>query len=371
MKVAEIAALAGAGRRQAILDAMHRQQRARRLLAPAEAVNALTVGAVHDDASRAKPTGYAVDPSDGLPSVSPITPSGSGYRRSVKPDLVANGGRVVFNATAGGGSSVLFRPNSGSQIGIRVAAPSQGGETHVSGTSPAAAIVAGQAARLYELVEQVTNDSIPLSRRHRASAVKALMIHGTSVNSDLAHSPLTPESVLGNGAAVRDYSNGCADNEAVVLFFGSIGALEEVDLRFPLPDGLNDRDMKRIDATLAWLTPVNWRHRQYRRAALSFVAPAGAIPDLGKPVGLPTGVTSRGANTVDHRSWQVEKAFGAGQGSDMTIRVKCHEQAGGLAGERVDFAVALSLWVAPNLTVDVYSQVRDQVAARIPVRPRV
>ena len=54
----------------------------------------------------------------------------------------------------------------------------------------------------------------------------------------------------------------------------------------------------------------------------------------------------------------------------MNIRVKCYEQAGGLGGGAVDFAVAVSLWVAPTINVDVYSQVRDQVAARVAVRPQ-
>ena len=52
------------------------------------------------------------------------------------------------------------------------------------------------------------------------------------------------------------------------------------------------------------------------------------------------------------------------------IRVKCYEQAGGLGGRSVDLAIAVSLWVAPTINVDVYSQVRDQVAARVAVRPQ-
>jgi hypothetical protein len=54
----------------------------------------------------------------------------------------------------------------------------------------------------------------------------------------------------------------------------------------------------------------------------------------------------------------------------MSIRVKCYEQAGGLGGRTVDYAVAVSLWVAPRLNVDVYSQVRSQVSARVGVRPQ-
>lgn len=73
---------------------------------------------------------------------------------------------------------------------------------------------------------------------------------------------------------------------------------------------------------------------------------------------------------MQHQSWELETAFASGQGSNMAVRVKCYEQAGGLLGERIDFAVAVSLWVAPALNVDVYTQVRTQVQARVTVRPQ-
>jgi hypothetical protein len=128
-------------------------------------------------------------------------------------------------------------------------------------------------------------------------------------------------------------------------------------------------ETKRIDASLAWLSPVNWRHRQYRRAALSFTKPAGAIPALGTPIGLPTDAAKAGATTVQHQSWETRSAFGSGQGSSITVRVKCLEQAGGLDGERIDYAAVVSLWVAPAIGVDVYAQVRDQVQPRVGIRP--
>jgi hypothetical protein len=58
-----------------------------------------------------------------------------------------------------------------------------------------------------------------------------------------------------------------------------------------------------------------------------------------------------------------------GEGDDVRLTVQCREQAGGLHGGVIDFAVAVSLWVAPELEIDVYAQVRDRVAARVPVAP--
>lgn len=365
----EIVALTGTDRRRAVLEAIERQQNKRRLLAPAESVNAIAVGALHADASGAAPRGYAVDPADGLTSISPISPTGTGYRRSVKPDLAANGGRVFFTDGFVPQDTIGFKGISPLGPGIRVATPSQFRETHISGTSPAAALIAKRAARLHDVVEQVTA-GVTVTERQRASAIKALLVHGASMPNEDDYQPLRATNVVGNGAAARDLADGCSTNEAVMLFVGTIGANEEQELLFPLPDGLNVREAKRIDATLAWLSPVNWRHRQYRRASLSFVKPGGAIPKLSTPIELSADEATRGAATVQHLSWELQSAFASGQGSTMSVRLKCTEQAGGLGGSSVDFAVALSLWVAPTLGVDVYNQVRTQVRPRIQLQPQ-
>lgn len=366
---ADVVGLRGEDRRQAVLDAMARQRNKRRLLAPAESVNGVSVGAIHSDASVAAPRGYAIDPADGLPSISPVSPTGSGYRRSIKPDLAANGGRVFFRNGINAQEIIAFTGISALGPGIRVATPSQFQETHISGTSPAAALIARRAARLHDVVTEITA-GVPITRRQRASAIKALLAHGTTWPHQCEHEPIPVESAFGNGAATRDFADGCVRNEAVVLFIGTIGANEEQELLFPLPDGLNVRGAKRIDATLAWLSPVNWRHRQYRKAALSFVKPDGSIPKLGTPAGLSSGASTRGATTLQRQSWEMQSALASGQGANMRVRVKCYEQAGGMLGERIDFAVALSLWVAPAINVEVYSQVRDQVRARVPIRPQ-
>lgn len=364
----DLADATGGDRRRLLLEAIERRQNERRLLAPSESINAVTVGAFHADGSEVTPGGYVVDPTDGQVSISPVTPTGSGYRRSIKPDLVAHGGRAFYRSTPTAADHIAFRDQSTLGPGIRVATSSQSTETHVVGTSFAAALVSRRAARLSDLIDDIS-DGVPVSRRQRASAIKALLIHGTTWPPDSAYAPLMPEMAIGNGLASRDFADGCATNEAVILFTGSIGAAEEQDLLFPLPNGLNVREAKRIEATLAWISPINWRYRQYRCAALSFVSPAGAIPRLGSPAGHAAAVTTRGASTVQHQSWDIDKAFASGQGSDMTVRVKCYEQAGGLSDRRVDFAVAISIWVAPTVGVDVYSQVRDQIRDRVAIRP--
>ncbi|MBR22003.1 MAG: hypothetical protein CMF57_06155 [Leifsonia sp.] len=365
-----ITALTGDARRQAILHAQEADPLGRRLLAPSEAINALTVGAIHADGTgTAAPGGYVIDPTDGLISVSPVSALGTGYRRSIKPEIAAPGGRIIYPTPMTAQGHIDFRESGAHGPGVRVAHAVTPRETFVAGTSVAAALATRQAARLHDELDRITGGA-SLTRAQRAVAIKALLAHGATPLDDPALDHPVTFLGTGNGALSRDYSDGCAPNEAVVLYIGALRPNTSQDLLLPLPDGLSAREVKRIGATLAWLSPVNWRHRQYRQARLEFTKPGGDIPQLDTPIGVPADAAKRGATTLQHLAWETNKSFGAGQGSALSLTVKCYGQ-GGLQDERieVDYAVALSLWVAPTVGVDVYTQVRDQVRVRVRPRP--
>lgn len=365
-----ITALTGDDRRQAILQAQEADPLGRRLLAPSEAINAITVGAIHADGTgTAAPGGYAIDPTDGLISVSPVSALGTGYRRSVKPEIAAPGGRIIYPTPITAQGHIDFMEASARGPGVKVAHAVAPKETFVAGTSVAAALTTRQAARLHDELDRITGGA-QLTRVQRAVAIKALLAHGAAPLDDPALDHPVVFLGTGNGALSRDYADGCAPNEAVVLYISALRPNTSQDLLLPLPDGLSAREVKRIGATLAWLSPVNWRHRQYRQARLEFVKPGGDIPQLDTPVGIPADVAKRGATTLQHLTWETSRSFGAGRGSALSLTVKCYGQ-GGLQDDQaeIDYAVALSLWVAPQIGVDVYTQVRDQVRVRVRPRP--
>jgi hypothetical protein len=111
---------------------------------------------VHADGAEGYELGYRVDPADGLISASPVSATGSGYRRSIKPDLAASGGKVFFLPPVAASGAIQFGPASPKGPGVKVASPNAARETFTVGTSVAAALVTRQAARLYDLVEEVT-----------------------------------------------------------------------------------------------------------------------------------------------------------------------------------------------------------------------
>lgn len=364
-----VKALTGVSRVEAINEAVAQTSPRRSLLAPADSVNALTVGALSADGTGNQPMlGYRFDAADGELIVSPLSALGAGHRRSIKPEVIAPGGRVFFRDPVLPTEEQLHpATQAATGPGIRVAASDGLSEVFTTGTSPAAALVSKAAAGIVDTVTAMAKR--PLTRAEQAVAVKAMLSHGLRVPDELLVDGALGHHAHGYGVPIKDLATGCEIHEAAVLFVSDLGAGEERALSFPLPNGLQAVGIKRVTATLAWLTPVNWRHRQYRRAALEFTTPSGSagMPPLGSSLDVSATDAKRG--TLQHAVWQVTRAVAAGFGDTLDLRVRCKEQAGGLNGERVDFAVVLSLWVAPELAVDVYTQVEQQVAARVAITP--
>jgi len=89
---------------------------------------------------------------------SPVTALGMGYKRSIKPDLIAPGGRQLFRARPGGGNrptTIVSPVMSSLAPGLLVATPSAqagalNGTRHFQGTSGAAALVSHWCGLLLE-----------------------------------------------------------------------------------------------------------------------------------------------------------------------------------------------------------------------------
>lgn len=323
----------------------------RRILSPAESINALTVGAVHADASGdGHPHGYNVDPwsEEGRPS--PTTAHGRGIRRSIKPDIAAPGGRQLF----AGRNGSLVPVRSTLPPGIRVATPPDT-TAFMNGTTFAAAEVSRRASAI---MSALSEGGLPVPDDRLAVATKALLVHGCRYPTDFDYG-VPVDRLFGHGLLERDFAAGCTATQATVLFTGTLGAREQVELRLPFPAELSGRtDIRRITSTLAWISPINWNHRQYRRAKLTFEGPP-QIPSQHRTTKSPEHrVTQRG--TVQHRCFETTRAHAV---DELTFLISCADQAGGLAGD-VRFAFAVSVELADDVEIDVYELVRAQLRAQ-------
>ena len=171
-----------ADREQAVLMALSEQKAFRTLLSPAEALNPITVGAMHDDAVAGPRGAGAVDPyaTRELPNVSSAL--GLGHRKVVKPDIHLPGGREHLRFQARGRGLVVM-PESGGRSGLRAAAPDAAGNhdrTGMSmGTSAATALATRLAHLIFDALMNRDGGSMhaDMEAHYRAVVVKALLVH--------------------------------------------------------------------------------------------------------------------------------------------------------------------------------------------------
>lgn len=381
-----------------VIKAVAADARHRRLLSPAEAVNVLTVGAVHDDASTAAtPIGGIAPYSEaGLPS--PINAQGMGYRRAIKPEILMSGGRLFLRerlqTTV---NAVLEVPVVTCAPGHRVAAPGTvpgdlSASWYMRGTSDAAALTSRAAAILYDVLEDLKAepggemiDTIPM-----AVWLKALLVHSASWSSagdTLAAILRTSENahqfkeyitrLLGYGIAQPERVRECTA-ERVTALSGARLAVDKAHIhRFPLPpslSGLGGR--KRLVVTLATLTPINTSHQSWRKADLWF------HPDPSRPPDSRDAITklrlsrdeadarSVQRGTVQHEVLVGDRAAAFLDGDDIEIQVSCRADAGTLE-EEVPYALAVTLEVDTEIGIDIYQEVRTRVYARVRVAQEI
>ncbi|MFH2113020.1 MAG: S8 family serine peptidase, partial [Spirochaetota bacterium] len=370
-----------------VVLALAMDTRHRRLLSPAEAVNIITVGAIHQDASVGALPPNAIQPfvDEGLPSV--INAQGMGYRRTIKPDVLFSGGRVALRERIGQNGNATFEVMTQSRPpGQRVAAPGPNpGDLeyswHTRGTSNATALTSRAAAELYDVLEELLDepggeliDLIP-----RAVWLKALIVHSANWSDAgriLYQILRTPQNsrqfkeyvtrLLGYGSIEPSRVQECTQHRVTALSGGHLQADQAHIHRFPLPPGLSgQRGWRRLVITLAWLTPINSSHQAWRRADLWFSPPTD--PLQVKRNQADWRAVQRG--TVQHEILEGERAAAFVDGDNLEIRVSCRADAGALE-EAIPYAIATTLEVAEEIGVDIYNEVRVRVhAARIQVAP--
>jgi len=367
------------------LDAIVAAPWARRLLSPGEGMNLLTVGSTHDDASTDVPLGTLVDlfPRGGA---SPFSRHGPGYRRSIKPELVLPGGRVVFAAarTDGNGRRSFQIRDTTRPPGQLVAAPGSPGRLdqvhHSRGTSNSAALATRAAARLFDMLDRLRADpgGETLQRHHEAALLKALLVHGTSAppglplddaNDDGAR---TRVRLVGYGQLDLDRVLTSSDNRVTLIGWGRLQDGDAHQFELPLPPSLSGVTLeRRVTVTLGWMTPINPRHRAYRRASLWFdpyATAQGGADDVMKALGLrrlESDYTRPRRGTVQHEVFTGSRAAVFEAGRSATIQVNCRSETGDLGGTRIAYGLIVTVETPAELPI--YEEIRIRLRPPVPV----
>jgi hypothetical protein len=357
----------------------------RRILAPAESMNALTVGALHSDsfAPGVLPAStFDVWQDTGLCTVS--SGLGPGLKNAVKPDVLAAGGRHHVRLLPAGAGHRL-RPiaqNSPLLGGIVVAAPPAGADPNPDrtnrtvGTSVAAATLTGIAARAHEQLEVSYDDFLGLPGPQRAVLLKALLVHGArwTAARDLIVEILGPTDgkrhvqqkdnirrYLGYGAVDAATVLECATDRATLWAVGRLVKEQSPTFTVPLPALMSGKAQSHeVSTTVAWFSPPRVGYANYRGARLKLIEPGEGMETFAvKAAGDQPDTNQAHRGIVIHRRWSGAKAaaLGAASGFELTVQRQPDE-----IDDPIAYAVVTTVTMAG--LAGVYAQVRDRVALK-------
>ncbi len=378
---------AEADERQAtLLRAILRQRANRRLLAPSEAVNALTVGAAHND--NLAPNGQGVLAVD--PYTSPVLPNmssalGPGFKRTIKPEVLFPGGAEQIRASSTH-APIEVNPISqpASFFGIGVASPAPAGQTNrkfnMSGTSVATALATHNALRILEALEDVPDDPAhpKFDPAYCAVILKALIVHSARWDRDATNAlkSIVTENgklhweherdeisrFLGFGCPEIERVVDCTENRATLIGWNTINSKETDRFAVPLPAELEGMaGFRSLSVTIAWLTPITHSHRMYRLAKFK----AGPGGDRKFSIGASNAKqqpshNALGKGTVYHQRWEGEDAVDFVDGGNLVLDVTCSPAAGEL-DDPITYAVVATLEVGQDVAVPVYARIRERL----------
>jgi hypothetical protein len=370
----------------------------RTLLAPAEALNGIAVGALSRDLSaNLSPDQAGILTMESDDDLRPQLTSalGLGLHRAIKPDLLEAGGRQEHRVYPNGGNAVLRPLDPSQRTGLVAASPRVGIDaTQKSrGTSPAAALVT---RAVLQSAQALTGNGGPyegqeLPRRQLALLTRALAVNSARwpeaarnlYDDELAqlgsnqHLRAKEEVCrhFGYGAIESELMQRSPDTGVTLVGVGSIRKDQAQIFDLPLPPSMSgDRVPRSMHATLAWFTPVNIACAQYRLAGLEAVAADELDEEEDKRWTLDMKSEGPDVRTVKRGSvWsrrlvnRVQSVPTFEDGESLSICVQCRDTAsGGLSPDHeVDFAIAVTLEVEAEVQYDIHEEVEQEIRIRL------
>lgn len=363
----------------------------RGILPPGDALNALTIGATHDDG-----LGDIDVPDTAWDITNPGAPAhysatGPGVDRSVKPDLHHVGGRALYRRPithpGEGTVAVELAQTAVTGPGLQVAAPGRAGATNntvfTAGTSNATALVTREASRLFDVLEAGAPDSEDASLpdpQYHPLLVRALLAQASSwgewetrlrqelgLTNQQARRHLT--TLLGYGRLDADRLGTAATNRAVLVAAGLIARNQRHTYELPLPPSLRARaEWHRFTITLAYMVPTVGQLTRYRGAKVYFATPDTKLAG-GDRTDAEHNAVRRGS--LQHEIVQGTRTMVFGDGDAFPIHVECMDDAQRLrAGKTVRYALVVSVETAEETSTTIHDEVRTRLRERSRDRAR-
>jgi hypothetical protein len=373
-----------------VLRCIQAQLSERRILSPAESINAITVGATHTDSVDNYYQGQRTDLLPNTLLFSPAARLGHGFRRSIKPEILFPGGRQLYKTPVSSGQTIYQCDGSLVAPGQKVAWDSnQSGAlsqtVHTRGTSNATALATRSAARIYEALDALRAEhGKEIPQGLISVLIKALLVHGAKQDDD-AREAITAAlktsdnsrqlkevmaRYLGYGAVQIERVLACTEQRGTVLGCGEIHEDEIHEYRLPLPPEFSGQKLwRRMVVTLAWFSPINPAHRTLREAKLELNLGEGKWENSALHVTRQDAdwrQVQRG--TVQHEILEGTNLIPFYQdGDSILLHIACKKDATARLDVAIPYGLAVTLEVAEGVQIPIYQQLRARLQQQVAV----
>lgn len=360
-----------------------------RIIEPAPALNALTVGSLARHNQTYNSQRYPLDPSE-LPVAQPDQPSpfsraGFSVDGAIKPELLAHGGNWAINTR--GGHALMERVAG---LGV-VSANHQFAAGHPFTVDIGTSMAAPQVAHLAASVLREHPDA-------NANFIRALLCLNAVMpepSQQLIEQEKTFRRVCGYGQVDESSLLRSLENAVTLVADGALENKRHHFYEVPIPDEFTSggkRRLREIAVALAYTPPVRSTRIKYRASRIDFRLVAAKdlehvttmfnkataknhfknIPELKT---ASVGQQARSKGTVQADVWKF-KSFDSRsplRNKRLFVVVTRNDFPWGenLCDDEETYVLVVSLRDQENQNARLYSQIRAQIEMRLPVRVRV
>ncbi len=355
----------------------------RKIIAPAESINAITVGAFYSDEYNGDivTNNSRVELLDNKSQISPISRIGMGYQNSIKPDILVQGGRQLYR-TNPLNSDIFKIDSNGLPPGHKVAFPDQKdtnqGTGYIRGTSNSAALATRFGIRIHEVLETLSFESLTIPDEYYAVIIKSLLVHGASnqhmelfykVFGETKKTKLLP--YIGHGLILNEEKVlACTEQQVTLIGFGALGKDQSQIFELPLPNEISAQNIsKQLTITLAWFSPLNFTSNNYRKAAL-YIDNIRGVNSEENDIDWDGSLYDYNASkrgSVQHLKYLGTGADAYIENSTLKIQVNCREDAYKLA-ENIKYGLAVTFELIDNTTINIYNEIRQRIAQKVRIK---
>lgn len=366
-----------------IIRALSRNIRNQRLLSPSESINSLSIGSLFKDNSNSNPPNNRIYQPCDERCPSPYSAFGMGINKSVKPDMIFNGGKNFIIEDIVNTNKIHWRTTSNQPPGILSIYPSISLQNKFSysftcGTSNSTALLSHEANRCFSTLDNILDfsNNVALFNKYSALLIKAMLVHSAQwgISSDIICQALgyrgrgsdDVHRWLGYGIPSFNYIHFCTSNNISLIGFGDLENDKAHRFHLPIPIDFHKKRISReLILTLAYFSPIAAQCQKYRISQVW-----ASIENHKKIFPKRNEISDRAAlrGTVQHEIFSGENISSWDKNDYLDIKINCRDVIPNKHKHKINYAFFVTLNINSRINIDLYQEIINKLHVKVPTR---